>query len=216
MLVLASSSPRRRQLMAVGGWTFTLIPADVDERPLPGESPGETVLRLAVTKARGAAALAPNSSIIIAADTIVADGMVQLGKPADAAEAETMLRRLRGRSHQVFTGLAALRTADGSLVTDRCQTEVPMRRYSDEELLAYVASGDPMDKAGAYAIQHNGFKPVEHLEGCFANVMGLPLCHLKRTLDHLGVPADRDVPLACQAAIEYACPVYEQVLRGEM
>ena len=216
MLVLASNSPRRRQLMELGGWTFTLIPADVDERPLPGEGPGETVTRLAEAKARASAAQAPNPSVVIAADTIVVDGTDMLGKPASAAEAEAMLRRLRGRSHQVYTGLAVLRSTDGALYRDCCRTEVPMRDYSDDEMLAYIASGDPLDKAGAYAIQHNGFKPVERLEGCFANVMGLPLCHLKRTLDRLGMPTNKDVPLTCQAAIEYSCPVYSQVLRGEM
>jgi MAF protein len=216
MLVLASNSPRRRQLMALGGWFFTLIPADVDERPLPGEQPEEYVLRLAEWKARAAAGRAPQASIVIAADTTVADGWDILGKPANAAEAEDMLRRLRGRTHRVYTALVALRPADGDLVRDCCQTEVPMRAYSDEEMLAYIISGDPLDKAGAYAIQHDGFNPVERLWGCYANVMGLPLCHLQRTLERLGVPAENDVPQACQTALGYDCPVYAQVLKGEM
>ena len=216
MLVLASNSPRRRQLMALGGWTFTLIPASVDERPLPGEPPREYVLRLAEDKARTVAGRAPQATLVIAADTAVVDGADILGKPDDERQAEAMLRRLRGRSHQVYTALAALRLTDGVLLTDWCQTEVPMRRYSDEEMAAYIASGDPLDKAGAYAIQHEGFKPVEQLSGCFANVMGLPLCHLARTMEKLGVPPERDVPTTCRAALNYDCMVYLQVLTGEI
>lgn len=216
MLVLASNSPRRRQLMALGGWTFTLIPAAVDERPLPGEPPREYVLRLAEDKARTVAGRAPQDALVIAADTAVVDGADILGKPDDAQQAETMLRRLRGRSHQVYTALAVLRLTDGVLLSDLCQTEVPMRHYSDEEMAIYIASGDPFDKAGAYAIQHEEFRPVEHLSGCFANVMGLPLCHLTRTLKKLGDPPERDVPTACQAALQFNCRIYPQVLTGEM
>jgi MAF protein len=214
MLVLASNSPRRRQLMALGGWTFKLIPAEVDESPLPGEQPKDYVLRLAQSKARAAAVSAPLDALVVAADTTVADAGEILGKPADSRQAEGMLRRLRGRSHQVFTALAVLRTADGGLLTDWCRTEVPMRLYSDEEIYAYIATGDPFDKAGAYGIQHEGFRPVEYLGGCYANVMGLPLCHLVRTLDKMGVAHKTDVPQACQTVLQYDCPVYPQVLSG--
>jgi len=202
--------------MALGGWTFTLIPAVVDERPLPGEPPREYVLRLAEDKARTVAGRAPQDMLVIAADTAVVDGADILGKPDDEQQAESMLRRLRGRSHQVYTALAVLRLADDVLLTDLCQTEVPMRHCSDEEMAIYVASGDPFDKAGAYAIQHEGFRPVKHLSGCFANVMGLPLCHLARTLEKLGVPPERDVPTTCQAALQFDCRVYPQVLTGEI
>lgn len=215
MLVLASNSPRRRQLMALGGWTFTLIPAEVDESPLLGEHPKEYVLRLAEGKARAAASIAPEAALVVAADTTVADNGEILGKPADARQAEVMLRRLRGRSHQVFTALAVLNSTDGRLLTDWCRTEVPMRLYSDEELSAYIATGDPFDKAGAYGIQHEVFRPVERLGGCYANVMGLPLCHLVRTLREMGMAHEMDVPQACQAALQYNCPVYTQVLKGE-
>lgn len=216
MLVLASNSPRRRQLMALGGWTFSLIPAAVDERPLPGEPPREYVLRLAEDKARSIAGRAPQDALVIAADTAVVHGDDILGKPEDERQAESMLRRLRGRTHQVYTALAVLRLTDGVLLTDLCQTEVPMRHYSDEEMAAYITSGDPLDKAGAYAIQHEGFRPVKHLSGCFANVMGLPLCHLVRTLEKLGVPPQCDVPTSCQATLLYDCTVYSQVLTGEI
>jgi predicted house-cleaning NTP pyrophosphatase (Maf/HAM1 superfamily) len=89
-----------------------------------------------------------------------------------------------------------------------------MRTYSDEEMCAYIATGDPLDKAGAYAIQHPGFSPVANLEGCYANVMGLPLCHLKRTLMRLGIQADRNIPQACQADLQYSCAFFPQVMAG--
>jgi MAF protein len=135
-----------------------------------------------------------------------------LGKPSDPAEAALMLRQLRGHAHQVYTALALIRSQDGSCLTDVCATDVPMRDYSDEEIEAYVASGDPLDKAGAYAIQHPGFKPVAWLEGCFANVMGLPLCHLARNLSQVGISVPGNLPQACQSLLEYSCPVYERIL----
>jgi predicted house-cleaning NTP pyrophosphatase (Maf/HAM1 superfamily) len=115
----------------------------------------------------------------------------------------------------VYTGIAALRVADRKLVTDLCITDVPMRSYSDEEIDAYVKSGDPLDKAGAYAIQHPEFQPVEKLSGCFASVMGLPMCHLVRTLHKLDVPPIADVAASCQAYLNYQCNVSSAVLRGE-
>ncbi len=154
------------------------------------------------------------SALIIAADTTVADEGNILGKPADAAEAESMLRRLRGRQHQVYTALAVLRTADGRLWHDLGVTDVPMRLYSDEEIQSYVSSGDPLDKAGAYAIQHAGFHPVASLQGCYANVMGLPLCHLTRLLRQVGIQPEQPVADACQAALAYTCGVYAQILGG--
>jgi len=216
MLVLASNSPRRRELMALGGWMFTFVPAEIDERPLPGEQPKDYVLRLAVGKARATASRVPPDATVIAADTTVVDEADILGKPVDAGEAEAMLRRLRGRVHQVYTALAVLRLADGVLLTDLCKTDVPMRDYTEEEMQAYIATGDPLDKAGAYAIQHDGFRPVESLWGCFANVVGLPLCHLARTLDKLGLLPETDLPQACQAALKYNCPVYSQILNDEI
>ena len=214
---MASNSPRRRQLLALTGWNFDISPAEVDERPLPGELPPAYVLRLAESKARGAGALVPAEAVIIAADTTVAatnaDGGVDiLGKPADAADAEGMLRRLRGHTHQVYTALAVLHPVQSVLLLDWCATQVPMRETSDVEISAYVASGNPLDKAGAYAIQHAGFHPVESLAGCYANVVGLPLCHLTRTLGKLGITPLNDVPHTCQSALEYQCPIYQHVL----
>lgn len=214
-LFLASNSPRRRQLIALGGWDFQLVSVNVDESPRAAELPSAYVLRLAEGKARAAASVVPPGSLVLAADTTVVDGGELLGKPADEQEAERMLRRLKGRSHQVYTALAVLRLADGRLETELCLTDVPMRVYSDDEMWAYIQSGDPLDKAGAYAIQHAGFNPVEGLRGCYANVVGLPLCHLTRCLLRLDLAPRADVPAACQAAFEYQCPIYRQVLRGE-
>jgi predicted house-cleaning NTP pyrophosphatase (Maf/HAM1 superfamily) len=136
-----------------------------------------------------------------------------LGKPADPSEAKRMLRQLRGRVHQVYTGIAALRVPEGNLLADACVTDVPMRAYSEAEIEAYVQTGDPLDKAGAYAIQHPRFQPVESMRGCYASVMGLPLCHVTRLLERMGLPPRADVPAQCQFFLNYACPVFAGILR---
>jgi MAF protein len=215
MLILASNSPRRKQLLALGKRKFKILAADVNEQLKPGELPRTYVLRLAETKAWAVVAEADVDDVVIAADTTVVDGENILGKPMDEEEAESMLRRLRGRTHQVYTAVAALRVADNTLLTDWCNTDVPMRAYSDDELMAYISTGDPLDKAGAYAIQHTGFNPVENLQGCFANVVGLPLCHLTRTLRKLDILPEVDIPQACQSALHYQCPIHWQVLYGD-
>ncbi|MEZ0397332.1 MAG: Maf family protein [Anaerolineales bacterium] len=215
VLILASASPRRRELLALGNWMFHPQPVDMDETARPGEAPADYVLRLAESKARLCAEHAHAEQTIVAADTVVVLDGALLGKPADMAQAAEMLRRLRGRSHQVYTGLAVLRMSDGRLMTDLCVTEVPMRAYSDEEMNAYIQSGDPLDKAGAYAIQHPTFRPVAEMRGCYASVMGLPLCHLVRTLRQLNISPNADVPANCQVHLRYQCPIFRQVLRGE-
>jgi len=159
--------------------------------------------------------MAKQEHIVVASDTAVVNGNVILGKPVDDDEAVSMLKQLRGRVHQVYTSLATLRVSDGKLLTDLCITDVPMRDYSDAEIVTYVQTGDPLDKAGAYAIQHPDFKPVNSLHGCFASVMGLPLCHLIRMLDKLNVHPQADVPVACQTTLAYQCPVSRAILSGE-
>ena len=142
-LLLASNSPRRKQLLALGGWEFATAPADMDESVLPGETPREYVMRLAEAKARASAQQAEADQVVVGSDTaVIIDGDI-LGKPADSAEAESMLRRLRGRTHQVYTGIAVFSVADGKLAADLCITDVPMRDYSDEEIRAYVADRRP-------------------------------------------------------------------------
>jgi len=161
------------------------------------------------------------NAVIISADTTVVDGDEILGKPIDAVDAARMLRQLRGRTHQVYTGVAVHlphrhQQSRDVLLTDLGAADVPMREYSDEEMDTYITSGDPLDKAGAYAIQHAGFHPVEMLKACYANVVGLPLCHLTRTLSKIGLDPDVNVPEACQSTLGYECPVYNLILREEL
>ena len=216
LLVLASNSPRRRQLLGLTGWNFIVSGADVDESRLPNELPADYVLRLAETKARAAAVgRADPDQIVLAADTTVVDGVDILGKPADSAEAIAMLKRLRGHTHQVYSGVALLRLRDGLLLKDLCVTDVPMRDYSDEEILAYVQTGDPLDKAGAYAIQHPEFQPVASLDSCFASVMGLPVCHIIRLMRMMDLQPKTDFFLSCETLLEYQCPVSRAILIGE-
>jgi len=216
LLILASNSPRRRQLLALGDWMFGVVVAYVDESTRANESPADYVLRLAETKARATASRAHADQIILAADTTVVDGNDILGKPQDDMEAFAMLTRLRGRTHQVYTGVALLRLSDGLLLKELSVTDVPMRDYSDEEINAYIQTGDPLDKAGAYAIQHPRFKPVASMSGCYAGVMGLPMCHVVRMLRKMDVPPHADVPVKCQTLLEYQCPVSKAILSGTL
>jgi len=211
-LILASNSPRRRRLITLTGWDFIVSVADVDESQHENESPSDYVLRLAEKKARAVKDRATPEDVILAADTTVVDGLDILGKPKDDAEATAMLTRLRGRTHQVYTGIALLRMSDGLLLTDVCITDVPMRNYSDEEIRIYVASGDPLDKAGAYAIQHAGFNPVARMDGCYASVMGLPLCHVTRLMRLMAFRPITNVPVSCQNLLEYECSIYGSIL----
>jgi septum formation protein len=212
-LILASNSPRRRQLIALTAWDFIVSVSDVDESTRENESPANYVLRLAEDKARAGTTRANSDQIILAADTTVVERWEILGKPKDEEEAIQMLTRLRGRTHQVYTGVALLRMSDGLILKDLCITDVPMRTYSDEEIRAYVATGDPLDKAGAYAIQHSQFSPVASMDGCYASVMGLPLCHVVRMMRKMGVEPNANVPVNCQSLLEYECPVFESILK---
>ena len=216
-LLLASRSPRRRELVALLGLPFDVTTADVSEEPFADESPADVVVRLSQAKAcakSNATTVAATvvAAIIIACDTIVAlDGEI-LGKPRDGVEASEMLRRLRGRIHAVYSAVTLLEPGTGRTTTEVAKTHLTMRAYTDAEMAAYVASGDPLDKAGAYAIQHPGFHPVASFEGCYANVVGLPLCHLTHGLRSLGVEPPHDVPTACQAHTGRRCLVYGAVL----
>lgn len=211
MLVLASNSPRRRQLLELDGWSYQVIPAEIDEQPQAGELAPDYVLRLARDKAAAVAHFAPPDAIILAADTAVSLGDRILGKPADAAEALSMIRSLRGRTHQVYTGLAVLHPSQDRLLQELCVTDVLMRDYAEAEIRAYVDSGDPLDKAGAYAIQHRGFNPVEKVVGCYANVMGLPLCTLTGLLREFGLRTPRDITAGCRTASGIQCKVEDLI-----
>ena len=209
-LLLASNSPRRKALFALFGWQFDVKPADVDETQQPAETPVAYVERLACEKA---AAMAQTvTGWVIGADTIVVDEGSLLGKPENPEDAQRMLWQLRGRVHQVYTGIAMVNQELGQSYHSVCCTHVPMRDYSDEEIDAYIATGDPMDKAGAYAIQHAGFHPVADMQGCYASVMGLPLCHLMVGFEQMGMDVPGDMPAKCQVYLGYDCPVSEQIL----
>jgi septum formation protein len=186
--VLASSSPRRRELLALLGLNFITIAPNIDESQHPGEAPLDYVQRLSKEKAGNVALEVTQPLVVLAADTIVIlDGEV-LGKPIDAAAARTMLRRLRGRVHQVCTAITLIDFGGGSeqRITDMALSDVHMRNYSDEEIEAYIATGDPFDKAGGYAVQHEGFHPVDHIDGSYTNVVGLPLEVMRRLLSEIG------------------------------
>jgi len=188
-LVLASASPRRRELLASLGVAFDIVPANIDETPRPGEPPLAYAQRLSAEKAAAVARSAAPPALIVAADTVViCDGAI-LGKPADPNEARAMLRTLRGRAHTVCTALTLARLASGAPLSGVSRvtcTEVHMRAYSDAEIEAYIATGDPFDKAGGYAIQHAGFEPVARISGSYTNVVGLPLETLRALLDETG------------------------------
>lgn len=215
-LVLASSSPRRKRLFGLGNWEFEVIVSEIDESVLADETPRAYVLRLAQAKALAVAQKISGEALIVGSDTAVIDGAEILGKPQDAEDAARMLRQLRGRTHQVFTAIAVYRTSDSKLVTDLSVTDVPMRAYRDDEIQAYIRTGDPLDKAGAYAIQHAEFNPVAEMHGCFAGVMGLPMCHVVRAFEKFGVAPRADVPNGCQKMLDYKCSVSGAILRGEM
>ena len=185
-LVLASGSPRRRTLIAAFVPPVEAIAPTVEEGPpRPGEPAEEFVQRLSMAKAEEAATTV-RRAIVLGADTaVVLDDQI-IGKPASASEATATLGRLRGRTHRVVTGVTALDTESGRRLTSATSSEVTMRRYSDAEVEAYVRSGEPLDKAGAYAVQDAVFHPAEGVAGCYLNVVGLPLCEVASLLGRLG------------------------------
>ncbi len=198
-IYLASASPRRRQLLAFTGWQVQVRPAEVEEAAAAHESPEEHVRRLAWTKAQAIIPVSEGDGVVVAADTIVVDGDAILGKPADAAEARQILLSLRGRSHRVLTGLALRDLRSGRTFVEVCESWVMMRNYTASEVDAYVATGSPLDKAGAYGIQDSEFQPVEaeSVRGCFANIMGLPLCRLVHGMRSLGYQPPDDPTADC-------------------
>ncbi|MCX7682884.1 MAG: Maf family protein [Anaerolineae bacterium] len=208
---LASASPRRRELLSWLGLPFEVVAPDVDESPREGEEPAALVTRLSLAKA-SAACHPGDPEVVIACDTIVVlDGAV-LGKPRDEQEAVSMLRQLRGRPHLVYSAVALISPASGRAATDLVETAVTMRNYTDEDIARYIATGDPLDKAGAYAIQHEQFRPVARLEGCYTNVVGLPLCHLTRALRRWGIEVPVEPHVVCHTRTGYLCHIYPTIL----
>jgi septum formation protein len=206
-VVLASSSPRRQAFLRDLKLPFTVIPADIDETPQPGESPIPLALRLASHKAQAVAAQLDRGerAVVIAADTVVALGDTLLGKPEDKADASRMLFLLRDCAHDVHSAVSVVDSATGQTETVVNTTTVWMRRYSDIEVAAYVRSGDPLDKAGAYAIQHPTFEPAQVINGCLSGVVGLPLGDLRDLLARVGITLLTDVVPVCEAQTHFRC-----------
>lgn len=207
-LILASGSPRRKQLLSDLGFEFTVRTADVDETSMPGERPGQLANRLALSKANAVAGSLEASSeprLIVAADTVVALGDQIYGKPQDSADAERMLTSLRGKWHQVHSAVCVLNVQEANPRVSINTTQVQMRDYAMPELLRYIQSGDPLDKAGAYAIQNQEFAPVSAIEGCLTGVMGLPLGELCSLLAEHGVEPRCSLVDVCESHTDFRC-----------
>jgi len=210
MLVLASTSPRRSQLLSSLGYTYTVEPAIIPEETREGESPEAYVQRLAAEKAhsvasRMKASVIKDDVVVLAADTaVVFEGQI-LGKPTDMQDANEMLQKLCNRIHQVYTGIAIYSTGIGRLSGEVCKSQVLMRNYEQDEIDQYITSGDPMDKAGAYAIQHRGFHPVEQIKGCYTNIVGLPLCRVVHVLEEMGIHITIPLKYTCLSGESGIC-----------
>jgi len=188
-LILASASPRRAEILHNAGFTFDIFPADVDETLLPNERAEDYVRRLAAEKARvGMERLGRDAApaIVIGADTTVVANDQILGKPTSEEDARRMLRLLSGQTHEVLTGLSVMRSTDGHSASDVEITRVGFAALPESEMEDYLVSGEPFDKAGAYGIQGIGGRYVTRIEGCYFNVMGLPLSRLCSMLQTLG------------------------------
>lgn len=216
--ILASKSPRRKALLRNLIDSFLVINPEIKEIRQQGEAPGYYVMRNAELKAQAAAnsinSLPASDWVVIAADTIVVAGDRILGKPENQSRAVQMLTELRGKTHTVYSGIAVLDISREEIQTRLVSSKVLMREYTDEELSAYVASGDPLDKAGAYAIQNHQFDPAPEFRDCYASVMGLPLCHLAVLLTEMDCPCRSDVAERCQESIHYQCPIFPGILSG--
>lgn len=212
--ILASNSPRRRELLGLTGLDFEIFPVTIDETPQPGEHPESYVWRISKEKAIKAAEKQSGKGFLISADTIVVDAQVIIGKPRDQEDARKILKGLRGHSHVVHTALIIYNLSTADIEKELCSSRVPMRDYSDKEIDEYISSGDPMDKAGAYAVQHAGFHPVESFSGCYASVMGFPLCHFSRAIKKMKVDIREDLAFVCQQHLNYKCVIFSQVLEG--
>jgi len=185
-IILASNSPRRRDILRQVGVVFTSDAADVDELVLPGEKSDIYAVRVALDKARVVAARTA-AGIVVAADTVVVLDDAILGKPVDDRDAERMLAKLSGKMHRVITGLAVLDTGTGKTRMESADTRVWFRTLTQDQIVSYVSTGESLDKAGAYGIQGKGSLLVDRIEGCYFNVVGLPLSLLDRMLADFGI-----------------------------
>ena len=184
-LILASASPRRKQLLEMMGLSFRVIPAEGEEHPCADQAPDVIVKELALAKGREVVIHSPQDAVVIAADTIVWLNGHLLGKPKTEEEAVQMLQLLSGKTHEVYTGIALL--SEEEEMAEAEKTEVTFRDLTEEEIRRYVASGEPMDKAGAYGAQGRAAALISRIDGDFFNVVGLPLCRLGQMLAKKGV-----------------------------
>jgi septum formation protein len=202
-LILASASPRRAEILRDAGFSFELAQANIDETRLRGEPARAMTRRLAEAKAQAVAErfdAVPEEAIVIGADTTVEVQGLLLGKPGSAKAAREMLRRLSGRTHRVVTSVALLRLSDHARKIATESTRVRFAPMSRNEIAAYVSTGEPMDKAGAYAVQGIGGRFIERIDGCYFNVVGLPLARVYRMLVSLGWQSPRRAQKAGRAA----------------
>jgi len=204
-IVLASSSPRRTELLADLGLDFEVMPSNVDEEVIIGETPREMVLRLSAAKAQVVADMLDEGYVIGADSTVVFEGRA-IGKPIDAADARRMLRELSGTRHHVTTGVTVIDVPSGRRLTDSMTGDIQLRELSDEEIETSVATGTPMDKAGAYAIQDAELLPGKLEAGCHTNVVGLPLCRVTQMLAELGCPLPPEWTMPQQSQCQTDCP----------
>ena len=189
-LILASTSPRRAEILHNAGFSFVVVSSTVDETPIPDESPNELVQRLADAKAELAAARAVGPAIVLAADTVVTlEGRI-FGKPRSTDDARHMLENLSGRTHAVLTGVTLIRLPDAERRSFVESTLVHFAQLPDEEITRYLATEEPRDKAGAYAIQGRAGRYIPRIEGDYFNVVGLPLAHVAQALADLGWSED--------------------------
>lgn len=188
LIILASGSPRRRELLSLLGLPFEVIASDADESTPPDFTPEMIVRSLALRKAEAVVSAAGGkNAIVVGSDTIVVLDDKVLGKPVDEQDSRVMLKMLQGRTHQVYTGVACIGLPEGKSLVEHRVTSVTMRALREEEISAYIATGEPVDKAGSYAIQGLGATLVEEINGCYFNVVGLPLSLLSDMLSRLGV-----------------------------
>ncbi len=204
-LTLASASPRRRELMGILGLEFTISPSDLSEEPISGESPIEMVRRLSTEKAQAVAADMESGLVIGADSTVVFEGQ-PVGKPVDDDDARRMLRQLSGTTHHVSTGITVVDAASGKTLSDVLTSQITLREISEQEIEASIASGVPKDKAGAYAVQDTELRPASNWEGCYNNIVGLPICRLLEMLQELGYQLSEGWTVPSEVACGEDCP----------
>lgn len=212
-LILASASPRRNELLKLLGIPFESHPTNIDEHKKMDETPRDYVERMAVEK--GAVLQAALGDVVLSADTIVdLEGKV-LGKPVDDLDAWRILKLMRNKTHRVHTALSLHSGGSEEVLSDVCLSLVAMRNYSDEEIESYIERNIYRDKAGGYAIQDQGFHPVAAVQGCYANIMGLPLCHAYKLLKKAGFVPNAKIPEDCQRYNQINCEVYHLILQED-